>query len=139
LRKFWAGALHIRFIAYLQRIVIAKKGALMLTIQSVPDAIALAAKGQITLLDVREMGEVAASGTAAGAVHIPLGLLPLKADPKAPDYDARLTGKPVAVFCAAGARAGRAVALLQQYGFEAVNIGGFGDWCGCGGPTQKHA
>ena len=80
-----------------------------------------------------------ASGTAAGAVHIPLGLLPLKADPKAPDYDARLTGKPVAVFCAAGARAGRAVALLEQFGHEAVNIGGFADWCGCGGEVQPHA
>lgn len=110
----------------------------MTVITSVPQAIDMAAKGLITLLDVREVGEVAASGTAKGAVHIPLGLLPLKADPKAPDYDKRLAGRPVAVFCAAGARAGRAVALLEQYGHEAVNIGGFGDWCGCGGPVQHH-
>jgi rhodanese-related sulfurtransferase len=110
----------------------------MQPITSVPDAIALAARGEITLLDVREPGEVAASGTARGAVHIPLGLLPLRADPRAPDFDARLAGKPVAVFCAAGARAGRAVALLAGYGHEAVNIGGFGDWCGCGGPVQPY-
>ncbi len=109
----------------------------MTMITTVPQAIDLAAQGKITLLDVREVAEVAASGTAAGAVLIPLGLLPLKADPKAPDYDARLGGKPVAVFCAAGARAGRAVALLQQFGHDAVNIGGFGDWCGCGGPVQR--
>lgn len=109
----------------------------MTDITSIPQAIDLAARGQITLLDVREAGEVSASGTAKGAVHIPLGLLPLKADPKAPDYDRRLEGKPVAVFCAAGARAGRAVALLQQFGHQAVNIGGFGDWCGCGGPVQR--
>lgn len=108
-------------------------------ITSVQQAIDLAAKGQITLIDVRETGEVTATGTAKGAVHIPLGLLPLKADPKAPDFDARLAGKPVAVFCAAGARAGRAVELLRHYGFDAVNIGGFGDWCGCGGPVQRHA
>jgi len=111
----------------------------MTVITSVPQAIALAAKGEIVLLDVREAGEIASSGTAKGAVHIPLGLLPLKADPKAPDYDRRLAGKPVAVFCAAGARAGRAVSLLEQFGHEAVNIGGFGDWCGCGGPVQRHA
>jgi rhodanese-related sulfurtransferase len=43
------------------------------------------------------------------------------------------------VFCAAGARAGRAVTLLEQFGHEAVNIGGFGDWCGCGGEVQRHA
>jgi rhodanese-related sulfurtransferase len=111
----------------------------MTPITSVPQAIAMAAKGDIVLLDVREMGEVASSGTAQGAVHIPLGLLPLRADPRGLDYDARLSGKPVAVFCAAGARAGRAVAILEGFGHEAVNIGGFGDWCGCGGPVQRHA
>lgn len=115
------------------------KGPTMTAITSIPEAIAAAAEGRITLLDVRESGEIAASGTARGAVHIPLGLLPLKADPKAPDYDRRLAGKPVAVFCAAGARAGRAVSLLRQFGHEAVNIGGFGDWCGCGGPVQRQA
>lgn len=107
-------------------------------INSVPQAIDLAKQGKVTLLDVREAGEVSASGTAKGAVHIPLGLLPLKADPRSPDYDRRLAGKPVAVFCAAGARAGRAVALLEQFGHEAVNIGGFADWCGCGGEVQPH-
>ena len=111
----------------------------MIAITSVPQAIDLAKQGRLTLLDVRETGEVSASGTAKGAVHIPLGLLPLKADPRSPDFDKRLAGKPVAVFCAAGARAGRAVALLEQFGHEAVNIGGFGDWCGCGGEVQPHA
>ena len=32
------------------------------------DAVAMAAKGEVTLLDVREAGEVAASGTAKGGV-----------------------------------------------------------------------
>ena len=41
--------------------------------------------GEITLLDVREAAEVQASGTAAGALHIPLAMVPLKADPTAPD------------------------------------------------------
>ena len=99
--------------------------------------IAMAAAGEITLLDVREVGEVQASGLAAGALHIPLGLLPLKGDPKAPDFDARLNGKPVAVYCAAGARAGRAVQFLQAQGIEAHNIGGFGDWVAAGGPVQR--
>jgi|LauGreDrversion4_2_1035121.scaffolds.fasta_scaffold1628191_1 rhodanese-related sulfurtransferase len=101
------------------------------------DCIALAERGEITLLDVREDAEVKASGMAAGAVHIPLGLLPLKADPKAPDFEKRLSGRPVAVYCAAGARAGRAVQILHALGFEAQNIGGFGDWCACGGPVAR--
>lgn len=101
------------------------------------DCIAKAKAGEITLLDVRELAEVRASGMAEGAVHIPLGLLPLKADPKAPDFDARLSGKPVAVYCAAGARAGRAVQFLNSVGIEAHNIGGFGDWCACGGPVTR--
>lgn len=104
---------------------------------SLTDCIALAARGEITLLDVREVAEVQASGLAAGAVHIPLGLLPLKGDPKAPDFDLRLSGKPVAVYCAAGARAGRAAQFLQAQGIEAHNIGGFGDWAAAGGPVQR--
>ncbi len=109
----------------------------MTTPLSLTDCIARAARGEITLLDVRELAEVQASGLAQGAIHISLGLLPLKADPKAPDFDARLTGKPVAVYCAAGARAGRAVQFLQAQGIEAQNIGGFGDWVAAGGPVQR--
>lgn len=104
---------------------------------SLTDCITKAAAGDLTLLDVREVGEVQASGQARDALHIPLGLLPLKGDPKAPDFDARLTGKPVAVYCAAGARAGRAVQFLQSVGIDAHNIGGFGDWVAAGGPVQR--
>lgn len=69
------------------------------------DAVALAAKGEITLLDVREAGEIAASGTAKDVVHIPLSLVPLKANAQGPDHDKRLDpAKPVAVFCAVGGR-----------------------------------
>lgn len=102
------------------------------------DAVAKAAAGEITLLDCREASEIAASGTALGAVTIPLAMVPLKADPKAPGHDKRLDpSKPVAVFCAMGGRAGQAVGVLQRLGYEAYNIGGFGDWCGAGGPTQR--
>ena len=102
------------------------------------EAIAKAAAGELTLLDCRELSEVQASGTAAGAVHIPLALVPLKAAPKAPDHDARLDpAKPVAVFCAMGGRAGRAAQALTAMGYKAHNIGGFGDWCAAGGPVTR--
>lgn len=107
-----------------------------LTAQS---AIALAAAGKITLLDVRETAEVQASGKARGAHHIPLGLLPLKADPKAPDLDPALkTGNPIAIYCAAGGRAGRAVDLLHGLGYTDVhNIGGMQAWIDAGGPVER--
>lgn len=97
----------------------------------------LAAMDRITLLDVREMAEVQASGKASGALHIPLALLPLRADPNSPDHEARLDPKkPLAVYCAAGARANRAAQILTAYGYKAHNIGGFGDWCAAGGEVE---
>ena len=105
---------------------------------SAQDAISGLAAGTVTVLDVRETDEVQASGTAKGGVHIPLGLLPLKADPKAPDYDKRLSAdKPIAVFCAVGGRAGNAVQFLRKLGYDAHNIGGFGDWANAGGPVKR--
>lgn len=102
------------------------------------DAVSLAAKGEITLLDVREAGEVTASGTAKGGVHIPLAMVPLKANPHGPDHDKRLDpAKPVAVFCAVGGRAGQAAAALERMGYTAHNIGGFGDWVSAGGAVQR--
>ncbi len=109
----------------------------MTDIPTLSDIIAMAARGEVTLLDVRERAELEASGTAQGALHVPLSLLPLRADPKAPDHLAALGGKPIAVFCAAGARAGQAVQLLEGLGYQAWNIGGFGHWAGAGGPVVR--
>lgn len=92
---------------------------------SLPEVLAQAAAGEVVLLDVREGDELKASGTVQGALHIPLALVPLRADPKAPDYDARLAGKPIGVFCAAGGRSAMAQQVLEQFGHDAVNLGGF--------------
>ncbi len=94
-------------------------------------AIAKLARGEITVIDCRETGEVKASGQAKGALHIPLALLPLQARDKIP------AGKPVAIYCAAGGRAGMAAQTLRGMGFEAHNIGGFGDWASAGGPVSR--
>lgn len=105
---------------------------------SAADAVALAAKDEITLLDVREAGEIAASGTAKGGVHIPLSMVPLKANAQGPDHDKRLNpAKPVAVFCAVGGRAGQATQVLERLGYTAYNIGGFSDWVNAGGAVQR--
>lgn len=102
------------------------------------DIITAAASGAVTVIDVREAAEISASGHAKGALHIPLGLLALKADPKSPDFDPRLAqDKPVAIYCAAGGRAGMAAQTLGNFGYEAMNIGGFADWAAAGGPVSR--
>ena len=91
--------------------------------------------GDVVVIDVREVGEVAASGKAKGALHIPLATLRMKADPRSPECLAELkNGKPIAVYCASGGRSGMAVQVLQQMGHDDVhNIGGFGHWVQAGG------
>lgn len=102
------------------------------------EAVKLAAQGEITILDVREAGEVQTSGKAKGALHIPLALVPVKADPKAPDCVKGLDlARPVAVYCASGMRSGRAAQVLAGLGYTAHNIGGLGDWVSAGGTVSR--
>jgi rhodanese-related sulfurtransferase len=97
---------------------------------------AVAQSASITLLDVREASELAASGRAKGALHIPLALVPIKADPNAPDC-ALPQGRPVAVYCASGMRSGSAVNVLKKLGYDAHNIGSIRDWVAAGGAVTR--
>lgn len=104
---------------------------------AVPEIAAAVAAGQMVLVDVREAGEVRASGKAKGALHLPLGLLALKADPSAPDA-ALSPGTPVCVYCASGGRSGMAAQILTRLGYAPVwNIGGLGDWVAGGGQVDR--
>ncbi|MBI1171231.1 sulfurtransferase [bacterium] len=105
---------------------------------SLPDLMAKVAAGKVLLVDVRERAELQASGTAKGAIHIPVALIAMKADPKGPDHDKRFKAdKPVAVFCASGGRSGMAVQALQKLGYDAMNLGGFSNWMQAGGPVIR--
>ena len=74
-----------------------------------------------TLLDVRDPDEFE-EGFVPGAVNLPLNQLRENLDQVSRD-------RPVAVYCAVGARAHNAVRLLRQHGFEAVNLsGGYTTW-----------
>jgi rhodanese-related sulfurtransferase len=91
------------------------------------------------LVDVRDGTEVAASGKAAGAIHIPRGSLEFKADPASPTADKNFsTDKTVILHCASGGRAALAGKLLKDMGYEKVyNLGGFKDWVEAGGIVEK--
>jgi len=106
---------------------------------SVKDAIARVAKGEITLIDVRNHAEIAATGKAKGALHIPLSQLSQMADPRHPEFHPKLdVEKPVAVYCASGARSQMARQTLTGFGFgEVHNIGSLTHWQSAGGKCER--
>lgn len=103
------------------------------------DIVARAKEGTITVIDVRDHNEIAMSGKAEGALHIPLAVLRMQADPRSPDFHPGLnTDTPVAVYCASGARSGMAARLMGSLGFTEVhNLGGLGHWQMAGGEIVR--
>lgn len=106
---------------------------------SAAEAVARVRTGALTLIDVRDAGELAATGRAEGALHVPLMLVPMKCDPKSPECLPELsTDKPVAVYCASGGRSQMAAQQLGAMGYREVhNIGGFFDWQAAGGKITR--
>jgi rhodanese-related sulfurtransferase len=98
----------------------------------------MVAKGAL-LVDVRDGTEVAATGKAAGAIHIPRGSLEFKADPASPAADKNFAlDKTVILHCASGGRAALAGKLLKDMGYDKVyNLGGLKDWVEAGGKVEK--
>jgi rhodanese-related sulfurtransferase len=92
------------------------------------------AKGAL-LVDIRDGSEVEKTGKAAGAVHVPRGLLEFKCCPTSPTHDKNFDkSKPVILHCASGGRAALAGKLLKDMGYtEVYNMGGFKDWTESGG------
>ncbi|MDP5349061.1 MAG: sulfurtransferase, partial [Paracoccaceae bacterium] len=74
-----------------------------------------------------------------GTLHIPLMRLPMMADPRHPDFDQRLAGgKPIALYCASGARSGMAANILQKLGHaDTHNLGGLQHWAAAGGTIDR--
>lgn len=103
------------------------------------EAVAGAQAGEVIVIDVREHGEVAMSGKAQGALHIPLMRLRDMADPRHPDFCGKLTPEAkIACYCASGGRSGQATMILEQLGYTDVhNIGGLGHWAQAGGAIER--
>lgn len=79
--------------------------------------------GQVTVVDVRGPGEIAASGTVPGALRIPLPTLITRLDELDPAV-------PTVVLCASGFRSSIAASVLRARGFTHVDdlLGGFTAW-----------
>ncbi len=94
--------------------------------------------GKMIVIDLRDAVEMHSSGWASGALHIPLIELSQKADPTSPSFDTRLaTGKPIALYSAAGARSAKGQRILADLGYKVVNLGGFYDWAVAGGAITR--
>ncbi|MBV9980651.1 rhodanese-like domain-containing protein [Bradyrhizobium sp.] len=97
------------------------------------------AKGGTLVVDVRDAGEVAASGKAAGAVNVSRGMLEFRADQDSPYHDKNFSkDKTVILYCGSGGRAALAGKTLRDLGYDKVyNVGGFKDWVEAGGAVEK--
>lgn len=88
------------------------------------------AKEAIHLIDVRTEAEVA-RGVIDGAIHIPLHLLPLRADEIPQD-------RPVVMYCNSGARSAQACAFMAAKGYKNMHnlAGGILAWARSGKPIS---
>ncbi len=69
------------------------------------EAVAEICNPDTVAVDVREANELVKTGTVAGAVHVPRGLLEFQADPSSPSHNPRLDpARRIVLFCASGGR-----------------------------------
>ncbi len=98
-------------------------------------------KGEITLIDVRDIRELWKEGTIKDAVHIPRGMLEFWLDPQSSYYQEKKMDdvKNIVLFCALGFRSALSTKSLKDMGFKNVAnaSGGFDSLKKIGLPVIK--
>jgi rhodanese-related sulfurtransferase len=95
------------------------------------------------IIDVRDAGDIPATGLIAGAAPISLGSLTYRADAEVPESwrDLRLAdrSRPILVTCYTGEMASLGARLLKEMGFTNVGLisGGTVAWKAAGLPMQS--
>jgi rhodanese-related sulfurtransferase len=102
------------------------------------EARALMGRGNVLIVDVRDLSEVHASGKIKGAVNVSRGMLEFRADPDSPYHDAAFQkDKTVLVYCASGGRSALVGKTLKDFGYATVyNLGGFKELADAGLETE---
>ena len=91
---------------------------------------------------MREPTDLQPLGVIPGAVNVPLGVLPIRADQELPERmrDERLQdrSRPVITTCGGGGQAALGAKLLKDMGFEKVSMidGGTTGWKNAGLPVE---
>lgn len=108
-----------------------------------PDQVAEELKsGDATLIDVREPEEAQATGSIAGAVNAPRGMLEFYADPSQPYHKEEFDPERRTILhCASGGRSALGAARLKEMGYTDVAHldGGMKAWLEAGQPTEGAA
>lgn len=95
------------------------------------------AEHRVLVVDVREWPEIIASGKAAGARVLPLSEIRALVD-ATPISGALPPDRVIALYCAAGARSGKAQEILTRLGYaRAHNIGSLAQWQAAGGALEQ--
>ncbi len=106
----------------------------------IPGADAIAHHGEpgAVFVDVRDSAAIEKSGTIAGALRVPRGMIEFAADEATPFHEAALSQEAdLYLVCGAGGQAALAGKTLREMGFTKVtNIGGIGEWKDAGGPME---
>jgi rhodanese-related sulfurtransferase len=106
------------------------------------EAVKLAGRDDVVLVDIRDIRELSRDGKVSGAFHAPRGMLEFWIDPASP-YFKPLFGedKKFVFFCAGGLRSALAAKTAQDMGLKPVAhiLGGFKAWKAAGGPVEAPA
>lgn len=102
------------------------------------EAIERHAKGQAVFVDVRDSGDIAKTGTIAGALRVTRGFIEFAADENMPFHvPAFQKDAAIHLVCGLGGQAALAGRTLKEMGYTSVtNVGGIGDWKEAGGPME---
>jgi rhodanese-related sulfurtransferase len=107
---------------------------------SADEAVEMLNRGDVVIVDIRDVRELQREGKIPGAFHAPRGMLEFWVDPESP-YFKPVFGedKTFVIHCASGWRSLLATEILQRMGLKPVlNMkGGFGAWKEAGGPIEK--
>jgi rhodanese-related sulfurtransferase len=110
-------------------------------IEEIPaaQAVKLAGRDDVVLVDIRDPRELARDGKVPGAFHVTRGMLEFWIDPESPYYKAKFgEDKKFVFFCAGGLRSALATKTAQDMGLKPVAhiLGGFKGWKEAGGPVE---
>jgi len=103
------------------------------------EAVKLAGRDDVVLVDIRDIRELARDGKVPGAFHAPRGMLEFWIDPESPYHkDVFAQDKKFVFFCAGGWRSALAAQTAQRMGMKPVAHirGGFSEWKKTGKPVD---
>jgi rhodanese-related sulfurtransferase len=107
---------------------------------SAADALELAKRDDVVIVDIRDIRELERDGRIPGSFHAPRGMLEFWVDPESPYHKPVFAqDKTFIIHCASGWRSVLATEALKAMGLRPVKnlAGGFRAWREAGGDVEK--